>query len=344
MRHSDRPPTEVPCATAIPKRAAVPLSSSLARTLQTYESYGVQMATKTRSQTSKGSLPTKRQKAKAAGKARKSARRRVSKEATSRKREVDEVATKAADLVANRVNAEIRSLFEELDTVLARVLTAGARQPSDEAAPLSSGESVGLVAEYAHTFEPDDALTAVQLILARNPSFVHVYDAVVRLLADAVQSTTHERSGGDGRVISPEQLDNWITRQLVANRARANLYAQEMLDASAVSELLGSTSDVNRRRAASDARRRSLIVGLPRGNRYVFPAFQFDAEQRRVWPAVAQVNEMLGAADDPWGVASWWLTPNSLLPESQRPADLAPFGERSDDLTALAKAEREPVG
>ncbi|WP_159074391.1 DUF3168 domain-containing protein [Streptomyces dioscori] len=42
------------------------------------------------------------------------------------------------------------------------------------------------------------------------------------------------------------------------------------------------------------------------------PAFQFDGEGRPL-PVVLRVNELLGAAHDPWGVADWWLGANLWL-------------------------------
>ena len=48
------------------------------------------------------------------------------------------------------------------------------------------------------------------------------------------------------------------------------------------------------------------------------------------------MNELLGAAADPWGVASWWLTPSTRLPKGQTPADLA----ADPDPAARGKLER----
>ncbi|MDW8805819.1 DUF3168 domain-containing protein [Streptomyces scabiei] len=42
------------------------------------------------------------------------------------------------------------------------------------------------------------------------------------------------------------------------------------------------------------------------------PAFQFDGSGRPRDVVVA-VNRLLGAAEDPWGVADWWLGPNPWL-------------------------------
>jgi hypothetical protein len=42
------------------------------------------------------------------------------------------------------------------------------------------------------------------------------------------------------------------------------------------------------------------------------PAFQFAADGRP-YPVVAQINVLLDAGDDPWGVADWWLGLNGWL-------------------------------
>jgi len=51
----------------------------------------------------------------------------------------------------------------------------------------------------------------------------------------------------------------------------------------------------------------------------VYPAFQFDSTGA-VIPIVAEINALLGANDDPWGVADWWLGDEPSL--GSRPADL----------------------
>ena len=51
------------------------------------------------------------------------------------------------------------------------------------------------------------------------------------------------------------------------------------------------------------------IVTLTVGNSYRYPAFQFDDATASVREAVTAVNVLLDAAADPWGLASWWLTP-----------------------------------
>lgn len=56
---------------------------------------------------------------------------------------------------------------------------------------------------------------------------------------------------------------------------------------------------------------RNMLVLNREGDR-VAPVFQFD-HHRRLLTFAAEVNELLGADDDPWGVASWWLTPHAAL-------------------------------
>lgn len=81
--------------------------------------------------------------------------------------------------------------------------------------------------------------------------------------------------------------------------------------------------------------------------RHRLPLFQFEPEpaHRRgptLRPRVRTVNSALGAADDPWGVADWWLSPNAWL-GGARPAAL--LGR--DDEARIDEAARcltEPEG
>lgn len=116
--------------------------------------------------------------------------------------------------------------------------------------------------------------------------------------------------------------------------ARAAVLAVEMLDSSAVGQLLG-IGIRNTREEASRLRRKGALLGLPNARRaYVFPAFQFDAAARRLNPVVAKVNEELDALGDPWGVGSWWVSPHARLGGSA-PRSLVGT-DREDDLLVLA--------
>ncbi|MDT2009404.1 hypothetical protein FXW78_46260 [Rhodococcus opacus] len=76
-----------------------------------------------------------------------------------------------------------------------------------------------------------------------------------------------------------------------------------------------------------------VLLGLPLGRRpdYHYPAFQFDTVHHRVWPIVAYANSKLGAAEDPWGVTSWWRTPSDILDGRTPLQDL-----EDGDLTEIA--------
>jgi hypothetical protein len=68
-----------------------------------------------------------------------------------------------------------------------------------------------------------------------------------------------------------------------------------------------------------------------------FPAFQFDHKGQPI-EIVLRINERLGAGDDPWGVADWWLGENAWLDVA--PADL--IGSGDDRLLAAADAAAHP--
>ncbi|MYY10698.1 hypothetical protein GT204_17710 [Streptomyces sp. SID4919] len=44
-----------------------------------------------------------------------------------------------------------------------------------------------------------------------------------------------------------------------------------------------------------------------------WPRFQFRSGTAEPWPVVSAVGVLLGAEDDPWGVAGWWLSANAWL-------------------------------
>lgn len=73
-----------------------------------------------------------------------------------------------------------------------------------------------------------------------------------------------------------------------------------------------AVSESEVRRAGADPRDPGLIRLSPPGGAIRLPAFQFDPDGRphRV---VTEVNRMLDAEDDPWGVADWWLGVNAWI-------------------------------
>jgi hypothetical protein len=91
------------------------------------------------------------------------------------------------------------------------------------------------------------------------------------------------------------------------------------------------------RSAGSDPGQPFLIRLDAAGGGFRFPAFQFDPAGRPIETVLA-INALLGADDDPWGVADWWLGDNAWL--DAVPAEL--IGSRDDVLLAAAAAARRP--
>jgi hypothetical protein len=90
--------------------------------------------------------------------------------------------------------------------------------------------------------------------------------------------------------------------------------------------------------AAGDDPYRDDLVRLPAqipGEPVRLPAFQFGLDGHPI-RLVAQINRLLDAADDPWGVADWWLSRNAWL--NAVPADLIGSGQ-DEALTEAARAE-----
>ncbi len=127
----------------------------------------------------------------------------------------------------------------------------------------------------------------------------------------------------------------------VQAEAEASVLRHDLLGASAIARLLGPTS-ANPREFARSLRTRGDLVGLARPGGYVFPAFQVDPKRREIWPVVAELNRRLGAADDPWAVASWWFTRDSRL--RAEPHTLVSDPARADDLRRAAARELAAIG
>ncbi len=90
--------------------------------------------------------------------------------------------------------------------------------------------------------------------------------------------------------------------------------------------------------SAFDLRRRGVdpdvpdLIRLDRADGSVaVPVFQFDGGGVPI-PVVLRVNHLLGAREDPWGVADWWLNANVWL--SDAPSTL--IGDTPDDLLVAA--------
>lgn len=126
---------------------------------------------------------------------------------------------------------------------------------------------------------------------------------------------------------------------LVASEAVATIWREPMLDSTELSVALGGRQ--SNREKARVLRERSELLGLPHGRGFVYPAFQVDSSKKDVRPEVREVNQILEAAADPWGVASWWVSGNDRL-MGARPIDVV-NGASAPSVVAAARATVEPI-
>jgi len=140
------------------------------------------------------------------------------------------------------------------------------------------------------------------------------------------------------RVVTDAEMKQSL-RALIAREATAIIWQEKFLAPSQVAVALGAKE--SNREKASSLRKRSWLLGVPRDRGYLYPAFQIDLTHRELYPEVRQVNETLGAANDPWGVASWWVSTNDRL--GARPTDLV-GSHRAEELVQAARAVTAPIG
>jgi hypothetical protein len=190
---------------------------------------------------------------------------------------------------------------------------------------------------------PDVLLDAAAEVAAHHPDLEATEDRVRTLLAVVAKRNeiVHGLAGEPRRVLDVDDLTDSTLRQArLAGEAIATIWEERMLEPKAAAEALRAKA-TNREKVRS-YRERSWLLGLPRDRSYLYPAFQFDPRRRELYPEVRQVNELLDAAADPWGVASWWVSPNDRL-GGARPLDLV--GEvRAEEVIRAAQAVVEPIG
>lgn len=135
--------------------------------------------------------------------------------------------------------------------------------------------------------------------------------------------------------------DESLRQARIAGESMAAVWEEEMLSSSEVARRLGAKP--SNREKVNALRRRSRLLGLPRdqGRRYLYPAFQIDLSRQEIYPEVRRVNEILDAASDPWGVASWWISVNGRL--DARPLDVVGSGA-GEAVVRAAEAVLEPLG
>ncbi len=128
---------------------------------------------------------------------------------------------------------------------------------------------------------------------------------------------------------------------MMEGKLRRRIFQEQMLSTEDASRALGSDSS-NLRQLANQQRKKSELLGIPHKNTYLYPAFQFDLIRSQINETAAKVNKLLDAVGDPWGVASWWITPSGSLVGSA-PKDLLGT-DREEQVLGLARAELEATG
>ncbi len=146
------------------------------------------------------------------------------------------------------------------------------------------------------------------------------------LLVSLLGPESPEHPAWQALIHSPERQTAHATLPVPAAAARLRLVVERELEWPHVIPGEATALDPDRVDAEAEARVWAVPlisieqIGRASGNMLVLdrdgarvaPAFQFDAN-RELLTLAAEVNELLGAHDDPWGVASWWLTPHAAL-------------------------------
>ena len=186
-----------------------------------------------------------------------------------------------------------------------------------------------LVSDEDDNPSPELALDLAARLAASYPGLENRTVALRSMLRSTAEldSFVAETAGTPKLVLTAEQMFDAPFREMrIRIEATAAIWEEEMLDAGAAAVALGAKAS-NREKVRS-LRNCSKLLGLPHNSRYLYPSFQIDLARRQVYDTVESVNQLLGAADDPWGVASWWMTENVLI--QARPCDLVGGTRRTD--------------
>lgn len=191
----------------------------------------------------------------------------------------------------------------------------------------------------------EEVVRLIETLVEADDEFRLVSGTVSSLLRSSLAAEDVRASlAGEAAVVDLEEVeltsDDVLRIARVQGEAEGSVLRHDMVEASALARLLGSTSS-NPREFARSVRSRGDVVALPRPGGYVYPLFQVNASRREIWPIAAELNRLLGAVDDPWAVASWWFTKDSRL--GAEPHALVGEPARVDDLRRAAARELAPV-
>lgn len=188
--------------------------------------------------------------------------------------------------------------------------------------------------------EESDVLDAAASVAARHHSLEGDESQLRSWLALlALRSDLARQLGGEPRQVLDDVGQALMAQARLQGDAMRTVWREPMLEPKDAAVALGAKA--TNREKVRQYRERSWLLGLPFGRGYLYPAFQFDHDRRDVFSEVRAANERLEAANDPWGVASWWVSRHARL--GVRPADLVGT-DRRDDLVAVSVAGTELIG
>jgi hypothetical protein len=194
--------------------------------------------------------------------------------------------------------------------------------------------------EVARELKDEDLLDAAALLAARHSGLEGEASELRSWLALlAIRTQIAHQLGGGPRHVIDEMEHSAMLQARLRGESVDTIWREAMVESRDAASALDARA--GNREKVRQYRQRSWLLGLPWGRGYLYPAFQFDVERRTVFPEVRRVNELLRAVDDPWGVASWWISLHARLGE--RPMDLIGTG-RADDLVEAAQALVEQIG
>lgn len=193
--------------------------------------------------------------------------------------------------------------------------------------------------KHEKALDPKQALwnCLTKELAVRRESASAIMEFVRAVLAS--ENIMNDLAGRPKRILRAQDV---MEESRLRGEAMRSVLSQKLVNAEDAGELLGSTSCTNRRQYANKYRENGTLLGVPVKNRYLYPVFQFDPEKCALNAVVGRVNKLLDARKDPWGVASWWVTPKESL-DGRCPADLIGTAEE-EQAEALARIELEPLG
>ena len=233
------------------------------------------------------------------------------------------------------LDRRIRDLDRELsDEDLEQALLALALRRARSARNMLAHLAAGWPAGESELLDAAAALAARHHALEGDEFWLRSWLALLTLRSDLARQL-----GGEPRHVLDEAEQTVMVQAQLQGEAVRTIWREPMLEPRDAAVALGANR--TNREKVRRYRERSWLLGLPAGRGYLYAAFQFDPRRRDVFTEVRAVNERLEAANDPWGVASWWISQHARL--AARPVDLVGT-DRADDLATVAEAVIEPIG